>query len=1019
MSEKLRIYNPIKNRFVNVNQFGAAAKKLYKIYIDELGTPPENVLPPGLKYNPVSGYFTKTKKQKEESIIYNNVKKLAYTPTFINILGQEDDIGIGPVSIIKNFMKQFAGKTIKAVSYSHGNIKMEGIITIPTSYQAWWKDPNNTFFQSYIMIDSAYNIFSISENLVEPMADEGDSDYNVLLPIKKQGLLIVDELQKITGEKYKQQFLDGITNCFFTPIKDWAILCEEDAKSKSAIKRYKSINKKIDNYLIKYKEGIPEDEVQEVADNLQVGFSIDIPSPINKKVNLLTIEPQKKPLKIFKFLNTRIDHVEINDLRALDNFEEISRGELQIKKRELSKNKEFYIYKSGKDGVSQLNTLYKSYKVSDPMQDIISDFENDNNLSSYKISHTKNRALSEFCKKSVKTNNTIDFDKKLQQKNPEDYNHIDMTKAYTKSNDCSYYEGILGKITDFRKTDRIMGLGLYQINNVVINNPVIADMKYIFNNNIYPSSELKFLKDNGVDFEIVAGCWGSKIDINFGEGEEDKSGMFSKHKGVSAYCKWFGCMLICEEYSKWKFSTTDENYCKIYDYYQDDSNVYYHADEYGQYGVIEYKKRETFHQSHIASFITSYQRIAMMEQLLKFKDFKQVARVCVDGIYFKGDVELCKNFSYKDKKTFENEAGKSYCIDFYDPYKHYYWENNKYHEFNKDFKQSKNRENNQYEFHKGPGGAGKTHNNLIDTGLIDILFASNSWKLSRAKAKEYDINSTCFYHLLTEDPEVWRPLYKKYSVILVDEVSMLSNHNKNIIINRFKDHKIIFCGDVGYQLDPVYSPYEYANELIGGFKPEYTEYYFNDNNTEIIQEKGNELLLLNNSCIDGPMKKRIVKIPIIEHNTMYRCKCPVLKDNLLNLRKLIDTNGDKINTEDLLKILKNTKINNKNNIDYKSTDFIITNTHQRKDEYTEKFIDLEKYYITNKTREYSKGEIVFKKPTGKGISCERRHGYTCHSLQGETAENKLFIDITGFKSLKILYTAVSRAKYWNQIIFIK
>ena len=370
-----------------------------------------------------------------------------------------------------------------------------------------------------------------------------------------------------------------------------------------------------------------------------------------------------------------------------------------------------------------------------------------------------------------------------------------------------------------------------------------------------------------------------------------------------------------------------------------------------------------------------------MEQLLKFKDFKQVARVCVDGIYFKGDVELCKNFSYKDKKTFENEAGKSYCIDFYDPYKHYYWENNKYHEFNKDFKQSKNRENNQYEFHKGPGGAGKTHNNLIDTGLIDILFASNSWKLSRAKAKEYDINSTCFYHLLTEDPEVWRPLYKKYSVILVDEVSMLSNHNKNIIINRFKDHKIIFCGDVGYQLDPVYSPYEYANELIGGFKPE--------------------------------------GMKIVEHNTMYRCKCPVLKDNLLNLRKLIDTNGDKINTEDLLKILKNTKINNKNNIDYKSTDFIITNTHLKKDEYTEKFIDLEKYYITNKTREYSKGEILYEKPTGKGISCERRHGFTIHSLQGETAENKLFIDIRGIKSLKMLYTAISRVKYWKQIIFIE
>ena len=52
MSEnKIRIFNPIKNRFVNVNEYGAAAKKLYRLYIDELNTPAENVLPPGLKYN--------------------------------------------------------------------------------------------------------------------------------------------------------------------------------------------------------------------------------------------------------------------------------------------------------------------------------------------------------------------------------------------------------------------------------------------------------------------------------------------------------------------------------------------------------------------------------------------------------------------------------------------------------------------------------------------------------------------------------------------------------------------------------------------------------------------------------------------------------------------------------------------------------------------------------------------------------------------------------------------------------
>jgi hypothetical protein len=75
--------------------------------------------------------------------------------------------------------------------------------------------------------------------------------------------------------------------------------------------------------------------------------------------------------------------------------------------------------------------------------------------------------------------------------------------------------------------------------------------------------------------------------------------------------------------------------------------------------------------------------------------------------------------------------------------------------------------------------------------------------------------------------------------------------------------------------------------------------------------------------------------------------------------------------------------------------------------------------ITNNTRDYSNGEIIIGDPPGKGVATKLRHGFTIHSIQGETAENKLFIDIRGMTDLKMLYTAISRAQYWDQIVFVR
>tara|TARA_S200002703_G_scaffold118221_1_gene103860 strand:+ start:647 stop:3547 length:2901 start_codon:yes stop_codon:yes gene_type:complete len=962
---KIRIYDPIKNRFVKVNEFGATAKKLYKIYIDDLNTPAENVLPAGLKYNPETGYFTKTKEKKLEDTAYKNVKKL----NFLDIFNSNKS----DYSVVKNFMKQFRGKTIKVVSFFNGFIKYESIITISNNYSSWWK--NSAFYDSFIMIDSEGGIFSPQANIVE-----GTEDNPVFKDPKNQGLLIVDTLNKINAEKYKQSFLDGITHCFFTPIKEWAIEKKENSETKSTVKKYNAMINKINKYEEQFKEGIPEDNIQSVADNLQIKIEVDIPSPFDRKVNLLTIEPQKKPLKTFKFLNTRINHIDVNNLTSLDKYEEVSSSEIESIKKKLSKDKEFYLYRVNADGISQLNTINKSYKITNEYQEIVSEFENNNNIKAFRINHYKNKGLSLFCKYSVRSNNTIDFIKHLKTYGAKNFNHIDMSKAYTKSHKCFCYEGILGKITDFRKTNKIHSIGLYQIYNIKFNgNDMIEKLGILHNNNIYPSPELKYYQSLGITFNISCGAWGTSTDINFGDGEKENTGMFKKINGVRVYCKWYGCLIKIDTNNYWRFSNCCEDYAKIMGYYNslDDDSDYtniYHGE--GDFGVIEYKKRAVYHYSHIASFITSYQRLSMLEQLSKFKDFSQVARVCVDGIYFKGDVEVCDLFSYKEDKTFGNDPCRTYCEDNSNDGNYDIWEDDDY--------LGKDREHNLIEYHKGAGGTGKTHYNLTDKGLNSIVFISPSWKLARRKNEDYGVDSKCFYHLLTEDPDVWRPIYNNYSTLIIDEVSMMKDSEKNIIINKFNKHKIIFCGDVGFQLDPVYTAEDIKNRNLTAFKPEY----------------------------NGK------KIPTIEHNTMHRCKCPILKENLLMLRELIKKVGDKIDNKNLLDILKNVTIHDKDNIDYDIKDYIITKTHLLKDEYTEKYINLEKYYVMSKSRDYCNGDIVIgEKP--KIVKSEIRHAFSIHSMQGETAEHKLFIDIRGINSLRMIYTAVSRSRYWNQIRFIK
>ena len=1004
MSKKIKIYNPITDKESKIDPYGRTAKKIYR-YMFDAGASPEDILPANLTYN--NNRFIRVKPIEDVS----NVRRITYAKVIASI-GKSGDT----FSYFRDIMKSYQGQTIKLVKrYTNfdiivgdfdaienmeklikegkkkkidfldniSQVQVDEIVTIPSGagFSKWW-NANSVFF----MIDSDKEVFGAWN---EDLKDDP----------KLQAQLLILTLDKVKKEQVNQYFLDGVTHCFFHPIQEWALECEDSSKSKSAQKRYKTINNKLDKYIEKYHEGIPEEDMAEVCNDLQISVEIDLPSTMmDKKTKFIEIESQKKPLKKFRFVNTRLNHIELNKVNSKDNYEEVTKDEIMNIFVDCKKRKEFILWKESKDGVTQVNTLNQIYKLKDEggYQDAVNQFEEDNNISDYKIERNQNKDLTEFLESSLNCNQSITFtpkcdyidaasyildycdnpqsleENKKDLENPSVYdlnqpgyheqkklfdwmdglknlNHIDIRKAYTQGSNCVAYQGYLGKITDFRKTDKIVGLGIYQIKNINFSGcAAIEKMKCLHEFQSYPSPELEFYQKLGIQFDITMGCWGQSFDFEF------PKYMLTKENGLPHYSKWYGCLMKDTSIERYNFNCKDIKYAEL-NAYQTDSTIRYNREETA--GVIEYPRKHSYHQFHLASFIASYSRITVLEQILKFKDFNQIVSVVVDGIYYRGEVEVGPLFSDKEQKSLKHSMySDSYLPDY------------GLTEFNMggDY-----RENNKYEIHLGAGGAGKTHNNLIDKGLVNPLFIAPSWKLARNKKSEYGIHSTTFYHVLCDDPDIWRPLGRNYSNFVVDEISMLSEEQKQKMIKRYPNHKIIFCGDVGYQLPPI---------------------------------QGSQF---NIDC----------GIPVIHHTKNYRCECDVLAKHLLHMRKLIEVGFDSTNCESIIKKI-GFDIHDPDSIDYTVDDLIICYTHKTKNKYTEKYKHLHKYSVLENTRDYSNGDIIIG-PKPEKVRCEMRHAYTVHSVQGETAKNKLFIDINKFTSVKMLYTAMSRCRRVDQIVFIK
>jgi len=789
------------------------------------------------------------------------------------------------------------------------------------------------------------------------------------------------QISVATTQRIKQSFLDGLAHCVFAPILSWANERLTNAESESSKKRYKAKINKLNKYSKKYELGVPEDEIEDVCKDLNI--KINISFTFSNQENNYGCK-LKNADKVFNFINTRLNHLEVGNFVINKKPEYVSRDFIYAKKGELDELNEFYYTTKDNMGYNSIHTLNDCWSCSTDFQETLNKFEEANGLINMKICDIHDEELASFIKRGTHYNTSISFNRtnvgyieKLANEKEETYFYhnandytklIDQKKAYYHFKNCRLYEGFLGKITDFRATDKVQGVGLYLITKIKFGNnkitKLLQKLNWFKNDNIYTSAELKLLDSYKITYKIIAGCWGVEP-LHFDFGEEflqktDKKPFVDENgdlcmKGISYYAKTTGAWDSHNTHS-YRFIKGDEQYANILKNSNPELRVKYNNDNEIYIGI---PKKSIYTLGHITAFILAYQRISLLDQLLEM-DMDKLIGIYVDGIYYEEhSFKILNNFEAKEIDSCVSFRSEGFLTNIF--------------ETKPKIVYPAKRENYHKELFIGAGGNGKTHYNLMDTGLIKKLYVAPSHKLNANKKTEYNVSVEVLASLLTENPMNYKRIMK-FNVIVFDEVSMMSNEDKELLMKKYPSHKLIFCGDVGFQLPCIST--------------------FDDPKTQFIKEGFNN---------------------ITEFKTNYRCKDNTLLERLNSLRDRISQESMLVEPEfkDLFTCCDMNFVKENYCVD----DMIICGTNKAKDSYTKLFPDLNKWYITKNTEYYNNGDIIIQEEQ-PDKSAVIRHAYTAHSIQGETAYNKLFIDVATLQDIKAFYTAISRAREMKQIFMV-
>ena len=547
--------------------------------------------------------------------------------------------------------KEIYGRT-RIIYYIDGKVEKDIIYNIPVgplNVNRWWKKGG---VWGYWAIDSDQSIFEFES--IDALENGRPG---------KQTILFL-EPSILSAKRLAQKFADGVNHCLLYPMVKFVEKKLIDSKNNSTLKQYKSLIKKLNNYTILYKNGIPEKDLQEISNDLK--FNIEIKDPLRN--TFLNIKCIGKRLTNFKYINTKENHVEIDELTlnsTKDNTVYKTQDEMNIIKNDLETKKIFHTYNRVKSNITCMKTIDTIYNLKSDYRTFCQAFEEHHELTQFKMDYIKNKDISDFIRCGVMVSSCVDYDYINKEDKPENLNHIDQIKNYTQYKTCKYYKGFPTLFTDYRKAPTLKTvedqkkflddhLGYFYINNIDLSkceknildhlkklniynyyNPIGCDT---INKIILPSVECKFLLDLGITFNIDSGAWGvSSIDfdmkdfnLTLNDGKVLNMVTSRDVDNIPYYCKWSGKLHSLHTEDSFYINCTKSEAEHLKSIYE---NVSFYEYNKKTECKISFKKDYITHMSPIFGFITSYARMGCLEQLFKIP-CEKVVRVNMDGIFY-------------------------------------------------------------------------------------------------------------------------------------------------------------------------------------------------------------------------------------------------------------------------------------------------------------------------------------------------------------------------------------------------
>ena len=795
--------------------------------------------------------------------------------------------------------------------------------------------------------------------LKEEGGSQGESIWHDLA--NKEGVLVFTTNKEVAAARMAQRFRDGAVHCVIDPLVALYKKMGENSDSDASRKRCFQIMRKIDSLRIKYADGVPESDMEEVA---RIACRrIVITDMFGKEF----LEYNKKSPKTFAWTNTREHHVDVGHLAVSGLAEKVSQEEFDvIYDKHLAaykQNREVFLMEGGKDGVRCIRSANGAWRVRDEMFDAFEEKSKKLGINEYGLNAVKYSEVNEYIREACVVSAAP-----VRLGDGKATGHRDLESAYTQHQMTSYYQGFLGKIQQGRRLNisnaearafLVDHLGIFRCRILSCDNELLTKLG-LSETVTLPSPEILYFIDHGVQVQIISGVFGSTWSATQ---DEMYSGLM-KPIGETRrpYTHYAGCFGHESVNKTFKFHGSKDwaGHLAASGYKT------YHKD-----GMISVTIPKDFYYSHhhIFAFITSYTRINMLEAMSKFP-IENLCAVVLDGIYFKGDCpDIDSKFRNKPIKAISGFAQGWYMPSIVPD----------------EFPMLEDTKLLGNCILSGQGGCGKTYSVLTDLGFNDVLYVVPQHTLGIENARAHSVKYTTIHKLIgvesfdktkgkTVKCRPWKDEHTMPAVCLIDEMTMIDGAWIEKALEMYPETLFFIAGDV-------------------------------------IRHNGKMIAFQCRSGRPGQFNKVFDSgLPIKYFDVDRRSRDAGLREMKQEIRaKMLEfyTDGEVADARVMTGWIRHRYGVKMDNV-FAAGDTVIAGTHK-----------------TNETMLAGgvvSGYLSFRNERSKEAveGWTRRGSFTTHSYQGSTiTDGKVYVVINDAFELAMIYTAVSRAVSIDQIIFIQ